>query len=166
MLRYLIPVLLIAAPALAAPPRWVLPVLEASLAAHDRGDHVAARRGFVRLASQGSAIAETMLGVMAADGQGQRRDPASAATWWMRAANRGYPPAQLALAEALARGEGLARDNEAAWVWARLASTHGDAATATRARLLARRLHPRDPATLARLDKRRLAWRPWATLAG
>ncbi len=166
MLRILI-LLLLAGPALAAPPRWAMPVLQAGMAAHARGDFVTARRDFGRLAAQGSAIAETMLGQMAAAGNGQVADPASAATWWLRAANRGYAPAQLALAQAFARGEGVAKDAGAAWVWARLASTHGDGPTAVRARALAGALQPGlDAATLTKLEKRRLAWRPWATLPG
>lgn len=164
MLRLLL-LLLIAAPAAAAPPPWTLPVLAEGLAAHQRGDYGRARTDFTRLAIQGSAIAETMLGVMAARGQGKRADAATAATWWLRAANRGYAPAQLALAEAFMRGEGVARDPGSAWVWAQLAGVHGDGPTAARARVLAARIQSGlDAATLAKLDKRRLAWRPWATL--
>ncbi len=165
MLRVLL-LLLIAAPVAAAPPSWAMPALADGLAAHGRGDWARARADFRRLAAQGSAIAETMLGAMAAQGQGQASDPATAATWWLRAANRGYAPAQLALAEAFTAGDGVARDPGSAWVWARLAAMHGDSRTASRARVLATALTPRDPATLAALEKRRLAWRPWATLAG
>ncbi|QXQ05895.1 sel1 repeat family protein [Sphingosinicellaceae bacterium] len=167
MLRLLI-ILLLAAPAaaFAAPPRWAMAVLSDGLDAHARRDYSRARADFLRLAAQGSAIAETMLGVMTSEGHGSRRDLATAATWWLRAANRGYAPAQLAVAEAFTRGEGVARDPGSAWVWARLAATHGDDRTAAAAKLLAARLAPGfDAPTLAKLDRRRLAWRPWATLA-
>ena len=164
MLRFLL-LLLIAAPAAAETPRWALPVLDAGLAAYDHGDFLQARAGFTRLAAQGSAIAETMLGAMASRGEGARRDPATAAMWWLRAANRGYPPAQLALAEAFARGAGVGADPGTAYVWARLAAMHGDPATAARARGLASQLAIGfDAARVAKLEQRRLAWRPWARL--
>lgn len=157
--------LLCPAAALAAPSTWAAGVLAEALAANARGDDTRALSEFGRLAAHGSAIGETMLGAMAAQGRGQRRDPATAATWWLRAANRGYPPAQYALADALARGAGVAADAEGAWVWATLAATLGDPATATRARALADRLATRfDAARLAKLDRRRVAWRPWASL--
>ncbi len=164
MLRVLF-LLLIAAPAAAETPRWALPALDAGLAAYDHGDFGKARAGFTRLAAQGSAIAETMLGAMASRGEGAARDPATATMWWMRAANRGYPPAQLALAEAFARGAGVATDAGTAYVWARLAAMHGDPAIAARAQALAAQLAAGfDAAALARLEQRRLAWRPWARL--
>ena len=161
----LLAVMASATPVAAAAPRWAMPVLSAGLDAHARGDYARARRDFTRLAAQGSAIAETMLGVMTAKGQGGRRDPATAATWWLRAANRGYAPAQLAVAGALSRGDGVPRDTGSAWVWARLAATHGDDRTAQAAQILAAQLVPGfDRPTLAKLEQRRLAWRPWPTL--
>ena len=164
MLR-LILLLLVPAPAAAAPPDWAMAVLDDGLAAYRGRDYARATHDFRRLAGEGSAIAETMLGVMHARGQGVRRDPATAATWWLRAANRGYPPAQLALAEAYASGRGVGRDDHAAWVWARLAATHGDTPTAVRAAALTARLGATlDAPALAKLDRRRLAWRPWPTL--
>ena len=128
-----------------------MPVLTDGLDAHSRRDFSRARADFRRLAAQGSAIAETMLGVMTSEGQGSRRDPASAAMWWLRAANRGYAPAQLAIAEAFIRGKGVPRDLGSAWVWARLAETRGDNRTAAAAKLLAARLAPGfDAPTLAK----------------
>ena len=157
--------LLIAAPAAAAAPDWAMATLEDGLTAHRTRDYARARADFRRLAGEGSAIAETMLGLMHARGQGVPRDAATAATWWLRAANRGYPPAQLALAQAFADGRGVARDGQRAWIWARLAATHGDTPTAVRANGLARAIGPTlDAATLASLEVKRLAWRPWATL--
>lgn len=158
--------LAIATPATAAAPDWAMATLGDGLAAHRAKDYARARSDFRRLAGEGSAIAETMLGVMHARGQGVPRDAATAATWWLRAANRGYPPAQFALAEAFAKGRGVGRDAKSAWLWARLAATHGDTPTAKRAGALAAALATRmDAATLARLDRERLAWRPWATSA-
>ena len=151
--------------AAAAPPSWAMSVLADGLAAHRAGDYARAAKDFRRLAGQGSAVAETMLGVMAARGQGRAVDPATAATWWLRAARRGYPPAQLALARACAEGSGVERDRGAAWIWARLAATRGDTPTAASAAALARRLGREfDAPTLAMLDRRLQQWRPWATL--
>ncbi|WP_419814144.1 tetratricopeptide repeat protein [Glacieibacterium sp.] len=165
LLMIAVPLSSIAPPAAASPPTWAMPLLSDALAAHQSGRFTQAAHNFRRLAGQGSAVAETMLGVMASRGQGMARDPATAATWWLRAARRGYPPAQLALARACAEGSGIARDRGSAWVWARLAANRGDAPTAAKATALATRLAREfDAPTLTLLDQRLQQWRPWATL--
>jgi TPR repeat protein len=135
--------------------------LDAGLAAYQGGDYGAARAYLRPLADRGSAIAETMLGVMAAQGKGRAADPAAAAGWWLRAANRGYAPAQLALAKALAQGRGVATDPGQAWIWARLAASAGngskDEATAL-AQTLASGFSEDE---LLALEAERAAWRPW-----
>ncbi len=145
----------------AAPQGGAIAHLQAGLDAYAGGQFVAARRSLQPLADQGSAIAETLCGVMAAKGQGTARSPAIAAAWWLRAANRGYAPAQLALAKALAAGHGVPRDPGAAWVWARLAASAGNG-TAAAATALADGLERGfGPGALAGLEARRAAWRPW-----
>jgi TPR repeat protein len=135
--------------------------LDSALAAYQAGDFVAARKGLKPLADRGSAIAETMLGVMAAKGQGGAADPAAATGWWLRAANRGYAPAQLALAKALADGEGVAADRGEALVWAELAADGGGTAAAE-ARMLADGLAKGlGAAELADVSDARASWRPW-----
>ncbi len=135
--------------------------LAAGVAAYQAADYPAARARLKPLAQEGSAVAETLLGVMAARGQGAPADAAAAASWWLRAANRGYAPAQLALAKALAAGRGIGRDEGRAWVWARLAMAAGDR-TAVEAKALAAGLAPRLGARrLATLEAERAAWRPW-----
>ena len=135
-------------------------LLEAGIAAYAAGDYGTARPRLQALADRGSAVAETLLGVMAAKGEGRPRDPASAVALWLRAANRGYAPAQLALAKALARGSGVATDREAAWLWARLATR--DPLTAAAAARLAAGIAPGiDARRRAELELRRAAWRPW-----
>lgn len=135
--------------------------LAAGVAAYETGNYPAARAKLKPLAQEGSAVAETLLGVMAARGQGAPADAAAAASWWLRAANRGYAPAQLALAKALAAGRGIGRDDGRAWVWARLAMAAGDR-TAVEAKALAARLAPGlGPRRLAELEAERAAWRPW-----
>jgi TPR repeat protein len=136
-------------------------VLDAGLAAHEAGDFRKARALLRPIADSGSAIAETLLGVMAARGEGAHVDAATAAAWWLRAANRGYGPAQLALAKALANGRGVKRDLGAAWVWARLAASAGNG-SAAEAAALADRIGARFGADrLGALEAERAGWRPW-----
>lgn len=135
--------------------------IDAGVAAYEAGDFAAARAALRPMADRGSAIAETLMGVMAAKGHGRPADPAVAASWWLRAANRGYPPAQLALAKALADGKGVAADPGKAWIWAQLAASAGNG-TATEASALADRLAAAfDAETLVKLESDRAAWRPW-----
>ena len=150
------------APAIAgAEPGDAATALQSGLDAYAGADFRSARRALRPLADRGSAIAETLMGVMAAKGQGSRADPATAVAWWLRAANRGYGPAQLALAKALATGRGVTQDMGAAWVWARLAVAAGNG-TAVEAAALADGLQRGfSVETLAKLEAQRAAWRPW-----
>lgn len=151
--------LLIAAPALAETPAATL---ERALASYGARDYPAARAAFVALADQGSAIGETMLGTMYANGEGVAADPATAVAYWWRAANRGYAPAQLALAAALAAGRGVARNPGAAWLWAELAARTGDRdIVAAATRLAASMAKAAGPAVVAAQRAKLEAWRPW-----
>ena len=137
--------------------------LAQGIAAYEAGQVATAQAAFRTLADQGSAIGETMLGVMYSRGQGVGADPATAAAYWLRAANRGYPPAQLALAQALAAGRGVARDPGGAWVWANLAARTGDSTTVQAAGRLAAALQPGfSHAEQVSLDRQLAGWRPWA----
>ncbi|WP_426164869.1 hypothetical protein [Sandarakinorhabdus sp. DWP1-3-1] len=136
--------------------------LQAGLTAYAAADYGAARRALRPLADRGSAVAETLMGVMAAKGQGRRADPGAAVGWWLRAANRGYAPAQLALAKAMAAGRGVARDRGKAWVWARLAAGAGGETAAAAAALAEGLGRGFSEAELARLEDERAAWRPWS----
>ena len=151
--------LLIAGPAAAQP--GTAAALQSGLTAYAAGDFATARTRLQGLADRGSAIAETLLGVMALKGQGRAPDAATAVSCWLRAANRGYAPAQLALAKAMARGQGVATDREAAWVWARLAASDPQIG-ADAARLADRLGAGISAARLAELDAERANWRPWA----
>jgi TPR repeat protein len=122
--------LVLAATAAPVPPA----ILTAGMTAYAAHDFATARRDFLALADDGSAIGETMLGAMYAHGQGVHRDPAAAAAYYCRAAHRGYAPAQLAFAGVLARGDGVMRDRAAALRWTRLAAERGDARVAAAAR--------------------------------
>lgn len=139
--------------------------LAAALADLDRGDAAAARPRLERLAQEGSAVAETMLGAMHARGVSGRPDHTTAAGYWYRAAQRGYAPAQLALARALAEGAGVARDRVEAFRWATIAGGHGDALVRAQAIALARRLRAEiGRADAERAARRAKAWRPWAAV--
>lgn len=137
---------------------------ERAVAAYEAGRFKAARADFQLLADQGSAIAETMLGTMYAEGRGVKGDPATAAAYFYRAANRGYAPAQLALADAYAEGRGTYRDLPGAYMWARLAQVRGHGATAEAGRTSATALSKRiDDDQRRRADRWVLNWRPWST---
>lgn len=139
---------------------------ERAVAAYEVGRFKVARAEFQALADQGSAVAETMLGTMYAEGRGAKADPATAAVYFYRAANRGYAPAQLALADAYAKGRGTWPDLPGAYMWARLAQVRGFGATAAAggatASDLARRI---DEEQRIRADRWVRNWRPWSTSA-
>ena len=160
----LLAMVLFSAPVNAAPVALATPAglaLDAGLGAWLAADYAGARRTLRPLADRGSAVAETMLGVMASKGQGGRADPASAVGWWLRAANRGYGPAQLALAKALAAGRGVSQDTGRAWVWARLAAGTGNGTAAAAGALADGLARGFDAQRLAALEAERSAWRPW-----
>ncbi len=155
MRRLFVLAVLIAAPVAASDTSRLL---DAGAAAYAAGRFPEAFRDFRRLADQGSAIAETMLGTMYDRGQGVARDPAAAAGYVCRAAHRGYPPAQLAFARMLAEGNGVSRDPDAAWQWLRRAAERGDArivrAAQVEAALLTRAGAPPPPEKVS-------DWQPW-----
>lgn len=97
-----------ALPALQRPQSPAL--MTAATGAFERGDYRQARRWLRVLAVRADPAAETLLGVMAAEGLGQRPNDAFAAAWLMRAARRGYAPAEIALAHSFANGLGVPRD--------------------------------------------------------
>ncbi len=105
-------------------------LMRSGIAAFQRSDHKAARRYFRTLANRGDPAAETLLGTMAANGQGGPKDEAVAAAWFLRAARRGYAPAQLALANSFARGSGVPRDLGRARSLAQAAAVQGQSGAA------------------------------------
>jgi len=99
--------------------------MNTGLAAFHRGDHAQARQIFRQLAHREVPAAETLLGTMAANGQGGPQDDAVAAAWFIRAARRGYAPAQMALADSYSRGRGVKQDRGLALQLARAAAIQG-----------------------------------------
>jgi TPR repeat protein len=72
---------------------------EDGMAAYNRGDYVPAMRVFRRLAEQGNAEAQNVLGVMFRKGKGVPKDPARAHMWFSFAAKRGEAGARAELHE-------------------------------------------------------------------
>ena len=162
--KFILLAALAAQPAFAA--RTPAERLQSAVAAYDVGDFRVARKNFKLLADEGSAIGETMLGVIYAEGRGVKSDPATAVAYYYRAANRGYAPAQLALSRAFADGAGASKDVPQAYLWARLAAARGvgdlaQAATTAAARL-SRSLAPDQR---KKVDAAVRNWRPWASNA-
>jgi hypothetical protein len=160
--------ILVVAVALATPAyaeRWAEVRMREAVAAYAAGDYAKARHGFAQLANHGSAIAETMLGVMYADGKGVPPSATVAAAYFYRAANRGYGPAQLALSDAYLAGQGVRADAAKAYFWARLAATGGDRSAQVEARARLRQLDAAlDPRTIAAVAARVRDWRPRAQI--
>ncbi|MBA4757314.1 hypothetical protein [Sphingosinicella sp.] len=155
--------LALAVPSFAGASDWASARLESAMLAYQTGDYRKAQRNFQRLAEHGSAIAETMLGVMYAKGHGVRASPAVAAGWFHRAANRGYGPAQIALSDAFARGRGVSRDIGNAYFWALAATTGGDRSAEASGRMRVKTLGiSLSPEARAKIDEDVHNWRPRA----
>ena len=62
-----------------------------------RGDYQTTFKFLLPLAEQGNALAQMMLGVMYAKGQGVKQDDVEAVKWYRKAAEQGYADAQAML---------------------------------------------------------------------
>lgn len=96
-----------------------------AVAAYRSGDFARAHEGFLPLATAGDPRAQTILGIMYANGEGVPQDSTEAARWYRLAAQAGYASAQYNLGVLLERGEGVAQDRAAALRWYRLAADQG-----------------------------------------
>jgi TPR repeat protein len=133
------------ASAASARPAETTDLIRDGLAAYASGNHPEARTLLRAAAHRNAPAAETMLGVMAARGEGGPRNDAVAAAWFLRAARRGYVPAQLALADRFARGRGVPHDRVRALALAQAASAHGQPGAADLVRREARLSGPVPP---------------------
>jgi TPR repeat protein len=96
--------------------------LKSAAGAYERKDFAAAIAIWRRLAEQGNAEAETLLGAMYWRGEGVPRDHAAAAKWYLRAAEQGYARAQNDIGFMYGFGEGIPpADNVQAYKWLSLA---------------------------------------------
>ena len=98
---------------------------DAALEAYKRGDYATALAGFQNYAAQGTATAQSNLGVMYAIGEGVPEDAAEAVRWFRLAAEQGYAPAQLNLGVMYAIGEGVPEDDVTAYAWLNIAAAQG-----------------------------------------
>lgn len=130
------------------------------MAAISTGNAGSAARLLRPLAWEGSAVAETGLGLIAASA-----DPAAAAARYYRGAERGYAPAQLLLARSLAAGIGTPRRPAEALRWAFIAHARGHGPVRDEAGRLAASLAAGLGSTAtAEVRKHALAWRPWGAM--
>ena len=93
--------------------------------AYQRGDYATALRIFRQLADQGSADAQSNLGVMYAYGQGVTQDYGAAVRWYRKAADQGYSSAQSDLGGMYRKGWGVPQDYAEAVKWYRKAADQG-----------------------------------------
>jgi TPR repeat protein len=94
---------------------------EDGMAAYNRGDYVPAIQVFRKLAEQGNAKAQNVLGVMSRKGEGVPKNPVRAHMWFSFAAKRGEASARAELrevsrtmtAQEISEAEAMARACEA-----------------------------------------------------
>ena len=80
------------------------------LAAYKAGDYQTALAEWRPLAEAGDVNAQTMLGLVYAEGKGVPQEHAEAAKWFRRAATRGHAEAQFALGVLYGLGKGVPQD--------------------------------------------------------
>ena len=97
-----------------------------ALAAYNRGDFTAAWRAFRPLAEKGQLLAQYVVGLMYANGQGVPRDYAQAMKWHRKAADQGEAKAQFSVGLMYFKGLGTKRDYAEAFKWYRRAADQGD----------------------------------------
>ena len=101
--------------------------VDEAVAAYGRGDYATAVRGLLVHAEQGDSIAQFILGLMYAKGEGVLKDDAEAVRWYRLAAEQGDASAQFNLGLMYAKGEGVLKDDAEAVRWYRLAAEQGHA---------------------------------------
>ena len=83
---------------------------EAAVTAYEKGDYATALRLSRSLANQGSAVAQWILGLMYANGEGVPQDYAAAVSWYQKAADQGLADVQLILGLTYFSGRGGPQD--------------------------------------------------------
>ena len=96
-------------------------------AAFQQGDYEKALRLARRLAAQGDARAQSILGLMYYRGRGLPADQSEAVRWFRAAADRGDTSGQFYLGVAFSEGRGVPQDYAEAMKWYRRAADQGDA---------------------------------------
>ena len=92
-----------------------------------RGDYQTTFKFLLPLAEQGNALAQMMLGVMYAKGQGVKQDDVEAVKWYRKAAEQGYADAQAMLGFSYLLGQsGVQVNKSLAKEWFGKACDNGD----------------------------------------
>ena len=100
--------------------------IEDAAAAYQRGDLAGGLTQYRRLAEQGLAEAQFILGFMYTKGEGVPEDDAEAVRWYRLAAEQGHTRAQLYLGAMYASGEGVPEDAVYAYAWLSIAAAQGN----------------------------------------
>jgi hypothetical protein len=110
-----------------------------------------------RLAEQGDAQAQSVMGVLYAYGEGVPQDVAEAAKWYRKAADQGNAKAQYHLGLMYAKGRSVPRDLVQALMWLDLAAAQGDALAARSGDQVAAKM---TPAQIKEAEALIAAWKP------
>lgn len=100
--------------------------LKAAEQAYVRGEHAQAWGMFMPLAEAGDPVAQRMIGVMLAEGNGRTRDFASAMQWFRRSANQGNAESMLHIAIMYEHGQGVTADPRQAFSYTLAAAESGN----------------------------------------
>ncbi|MGD8568568.1 MAG: tetratricopeptide repeat protein [Gammaproteobacteria bacterium] len=115
-----------------------------ALAAYQHSDYRTAERAFKKLAAQGQAEAQRLLGRMFDKGQGVPQNYRKAVAWYRRAAERRDPAAQYYLGLKYANGHGVKKNPSQAYIWFAISFNNGYEMAARPLRVLNRSMSTRD----------------------
>lgn len=105
----------------------------------------------VQLASEGDPVAQNVVGLRYARGEGVGLDEREAVRWFTKSAEQGYVPAQSKLGSIYYSGRGVQQDCSRAYFWMVVARLRGDDASTTQAPFVRARL-TRSQVTAIELD--------------
>ena len=97
-----------------------------ALLAYSRGEYATALGIYRPLADHGQALAEYILGLMYANGQGVPKDYAEALKWHLKAAEQGEAKAQFSVGLMYFKGLGTEKNLAEAFKWYARAANQGD----------------------------------------
>ena len=138
--------------------------LSEGVSALERRDYANALQILRPLADQGVASAQSMLGVMYANGEGVPKDFMQAKKWFQRAADQGHTNAQTNLGYMYFKGDGLIQDYVQTYKWLSLSAVgeSNDKVRARRKELIRHLAAKMTPAEIAEAKKLVSEWRPLA----
>lgn len=99
--------------------------LQQGIDAYEKGNYPAALEELKPLADQGNAVAQSILGLMYANGQGVPQDDKEAVAWYHKAAEQGEADAQTFLGAMYSKGKEVPQNYEKAATWYRKAADQG-----------------------------------------